>query len=181
MFDGTRFASPFDNPDLAGRTVVTASISKSHAAPGFRSGWCVGSAEFSARLLPVVETMLFGNQPFIADMTALAVSKPSEVAKGMATRFARRAALIHARLDSANGLRVHKPEAGMFAVVDIRATGLSGDAFARRLLAEERVAVVPGNAFGPMGEGYVRACYASGYDSIERAIERIGRFVQRYR
>ena len=65
VFDGTRFASPFDNPDLAERTVVTASISKSHAAPGFRSGWCVGSPAFCAQLLPLAETMLFGNQPFV--------------------------------------------------------------------------------------------------------------------
>ncbi len=76
VFAGARFASPFDDPALAERCVVTASISKSHAAPGFRSGWCAGPAEFAARLLPVAETMLFGNQPFIADMTALAVFRP---------------------------------------------------------------------------------------------------------
>ena len=52
--------------------------------------------------------------------------------------------------------------------------------FSERLLAEERVAVVPGSAFGASGEGYVRACYASGYEQIERALERIGRFVQRH-
>ncbi len=73
VFAGGTFASPLDNADLADRVVVAASISKSHAAPGFRSGWCVGPEAFSARLLPVAETMLFGNQPFIADMTALGV------------------------------------------------------------------------------------------------------------
>ena len=63
--------------DHAERVIVASSISKSHAAPGFRSGWCVGPAEFAARLLPLSETMLFGSQPFIADMTAAAVSAPS--------------------------------------------------------------------------------------------------------
>lgn len=53
--------------------------------------------------------------------------------------------------------------------------------FSERLLEEERVAVVPGSAFGPGGEGHVRACYASSYEQIERALERIGRFVQRQR
>ena len=84
VFDGVPFASPLDLPELAERTVVTSSISKSHAAPGFRSGWCVGPAEFCARLLPLSETMLFGSQPFIADLTELAVSEPSPVAAGMA-------------------------------------------------------------------------------------------------
>lgn len=179
VFDGAPFASPFDNPDLAERTVVTSSISKSHAAPGFRSGWCVGSTEFSARLLPVVETMLFGNQPFIADMTALAVSRPSTVAQGMATRFARRAALIHDRLHGVNGLRVHCPEAGMFTVVDIRSTGLSGEDFARRLLIEERVAVMPGESFGTALAGWLRVSLTQDDAIIDEACTRIAGFAAR--
>jgi len=130
VFPGVAFTSPLDLPDLAERVVAAASISKSHAAPGFRSGWCVGPAEFCARLLPLSETMLFGSQPFIADMTALAVGGPSPVAAGMADRFARRAAIIAGALDGVAGLRVHRPEAGMFTLVDIRATGLAGEAFA---------------------------------------------------
>jgi arginine:pyruvate transaminase len=68
------FASPFDDPAHAERTVALSSISKSHAAPGFRSGWAVGPHEFCEKLLPLSETMLFGNQPFIADMTAFALN-----------------------------------------------------------------------------------------------------------
>ena len=176
VFAGARFASPFDDPTLASRTVVTASISKSHAAPGFRSGWCAGPAEFTERLLPVAETMLFGNQPFIADMTALAISAPSEVAQGMATRFARRAALIHAKLHGDNGLRVHRPEAGMFTVVDVNATGLSGEAFANRLLDEEHVAVMPGESFGASLNGWVRISLTLDDALIEEACSRIARF-----
>ncbi|WP_068316182.1 aminotransferase class I/II-fold pyridoxal phosphate-dependent enzyme, partial [Aliiruegeria sabulilitoris] len=97
VFDGVAFASPLDLPKLAERTIVATSISKSHAAPGFRSGWCVGSEQFTARLLPVAETMLFGNQPFIADMTAEAVAAPSEVAANMRKRLARRADFLVTR------------------------------------------------------------------------------------
>jgi arginine:pyruvate transaminase len=61
ILDGRDFASPFDDAALAERTVVVSSISKSHAAPGFRSGWAVGPEAFCTRLLPVSETMLFGN------------------------------------------------------------------------------------------------------------------------
>lgn len=179
IFAGSTFVSPFDMADLADRVVVMASISKSHAAPGFRSGWCVGSRAFSARLLPIVETMLFGNQPFIADMTALAVSAPSSVAKGMATRFARRAALIQSRLHGVQGLRVHLPEAGMFTVVDISATGLSGENFARGLLAQERVAVMPGESFGTELAGWVRISLTEDDAMIATACDRIAAFAAR--
>jgi arginine:pyruvate transaminase len=179
IFEGSAFVSPFDLAELAERVVVTASISKSHAAPGFRSGWCVGSPEFSARLLPVAETMLFGNQPFIADMTALAVSRPSTVAGGMAERFARRAALIHARLHGVQGIRVHLPEAGMFTVIDIGATGLTGDAFARGLLAEERLAVMPGESFGTALAGWLRISLTQDDAVIAEACDRIAAFAAR--
>ncbi|HLQ17823.1 MAG TPA: pyridoxal phosphate-dependent aminotransferase, partial [Tabrizicola sp.] len=79
VFPGVPFTSPLDFADLAPRTVVASSISKSHAAPGFRSGWCVGPADFCKRLLPLSETMLFGSQPFLADAAELAVSEHSPV------------------------------------------------------------------------------------------------------
>jgi arginine:pyruvate transaminase len=175
VFDGARFASPLDEADLAERTVVMSSISKSHAAPGFRSGWVIGPGAFTDRLLPVAETMLFGNQPFIADMTALAVSRPSAVATDMARRFASRAKLIHRLLDG-NLMRVHLPQAGMFAMIDIRATGLSGEVFARRLLDEEHVAVMPGESFGDTLGGWLRVSLTRADGEIEEACRRMTRF-----
>lgn len=173
IFDGVTFSSPLSAPDLADRTVVVSSISKSHAAPGFRSGWCVGSAEFCAALLPLSETMLFGNQPFIADMTELAVSAPSQVAADMAQRLARRAGYIHQRLDGQNGLAVHRPEAGMFALVDVRAFGLSSEAFAMKMLEEAGVAVMPGTSFGPGLEGWLRLALTVEDDALAKACDRI--------
>lgn len=173
VFPGAVFASPLDRADLAERVVVTSSISKSHAAPGFRTGWALGPADFCARLLPLAEAMLFGNQPFIADATALAVAAPSPVAPGMALRFARRAALIRRRLDGPLGLRVPMPEAGMFALLDLRATGLTGEQFALRLLKEQQVAVMPGESFGAGLGGWVRLSLTQGDELIEEACRRI--------
>lgn len=173
IFAGATFVSPLSFADLADRVIVTASISKSHAAPGFRSGWCVGPAEFIARLLPLSETMLFGNQPFIADMTAEAVSAPSPVAPGMCERFARRADMIHAALHGVSGLAVHRPEAGMFAMIDVRATGLSGEAFAHDLLDNAGVAVMPGESFGAALAGWVRVALSQPDDQIAEACNRI--------
>jgi arginine:pyruvate transaminase len=173
VFDGVPFASPLADPALADRVIVASSISKSHAAPGFRSGWCVGPAQFCIRALPLSETMLFGNQPFIADMTALAVSAPSPVAAAMCTRFARRAALIHDALHGAAGLRVHRPEAGMFALVDVRSTGMSGEAFAMGLLTAKGVAVMPGESFGLALAGWIRLSLTVADDRLAEACARI--------
>jgi arginine:pyruvate transaminase len=177
-FPGVPFASPLDLPEFADRVIVASSISKSHAAPGFRSGWCVGPAEFCARLLPLSETMLFGSQPFIADMTAAAVSAPSPIAAEMMTRFQRRATLIRDRLDGVAGLKVHMPQAGMFALLDIRASGLSGDAFARALLAEAKVATMPGESFGTALIGWLRLSLTQPDDRIEEACTRIAAFAE---
>jgi arginine:pyruvate transaminase len=172
-FPGVTFTSPLDFADLADRVVVASSISKSHAAPGFRSGWCVGPAEFCERLLPLSETMLFGSQPFISDMTALAVSEPSPVAPGMAERFARRAGLIADILEGSAGLGVLRPEAGMFALVDVRATGLSGLDFATSLLDRHKVAVMPGESFGAGLSGWVRLSLTQPDDRTTLAANRI--------
>lgn len=176
VFDGVPFASPLDFPDLAERTVVASSISKSHAAPGFRSGWCIGPAEFCARMLPLSETLLFGSQPFIADMTALAITQGSPVARGMASRFATRAAMIHDRLHGRSALRVHRPEAGMFALLDIRASGMSGTAFARALLDATGVATMPGESFGSGLAGWLRLSLTQPDTAVAEACSRIATF-----
>jgi arginine:pyruvate transaminase len=175
-FPGVTFASPLDLSEYADRVIVASSISKSHAAPGFRSGWCVGPAEFCTRLLPLSETMLFGSQPFIADMTAEAVSAPSPIAAEMMTRFQRRAQLIHGLLHGTAGLQVHMPQAGMFALLDIRATGLTGEAFARTLLTQAKVAVMPGESFGTALAGWVRLSLTQPDDRIREACTRIADF-----
>lgn len=175
-FPGVTFASPLDLPRYADRVIVASSISKSHAAPGFRSGWCIGPAEFCTRLLPLSETMLFGSQPFIADMTTEAVSSPSPIAAEMMARFQRRAKLIHNALHGTAGIHVHMPQAGMFALLDIRATGLSGDAFARALLAQAKVAVMPGESFGTALAGWVRLSLTQPDDRILEACTRIATF-----
>jgi aminotransferase len=83
---------------------------------------------------------------------------------------------------NAMGLRTFEPRGAFYAFPEVTsATGLSSEDFAQGLLREERVAVVPGSAFGPSGEGHVRACYATSYEQLEEALVRIGRFVDRSR
>ncbi|MGY9013017.1 MAG: aminotransferase class I/II-fold pyridoxal phosphate-dependent enzyme, partial [Rhodobacterales bacterium] len=134
---------------------------------------CIASAEFTSRLLPLAETMLFGNQPFIADMTAAALSKPSTVAQQMRQRFARRAGGLFERLHGVAGLQVNQPQAGMFALINIASTGMNGDAYALDLLNKTGVAVMPGAAFGAALETWVRVALTIEDTAFDDACERI--------
>jgi aminotransferase len=77
------------------------------------------------------------------------------------------------------GLTCHMPQGAFYAFPSVAATGLTSEKFAERLLFEERVAVVPGGAFGAGGEGHVRCSYATGLDKIQEALRRMGRFVEK--
>lgn len=173
IFDSVPFASPLARADLTERTVVVSSISKSHAAPGFRSGWAIGSTEFTSTLLTLSETMLFGSQPFLADATAAAVAAPSPVAAGMRKRFAARAAYLADRLERESALVVSRPQAGMFALIDISATGMDAETYAFNLLENTGVAVMPGTSFGRTLGAWVRVALTAHDAALEAACTRI--------
>lgn len=177
IFDGYEFSSPLSHQNLKDRVVVVSSISKSHAAPGLRSGWCVGPPQFIDALLPMAEAMLFGNQPFIADMTVAAIRDGSTVAAGMRERFAARAKRLIQRLGGQNTcLGILSPHAGMFALVDVTETGMTGREFALRLLNEADVAVMPGTSFGNRLDNWVRVALTVQDDQFDQALERIAAF-----
>lgn len=177
VFDGP-FASPLDIAALADRTVAVSSVSKSHAAPGLRSGWAVGPPAFMKALLPLSETLLFGGQPFIADMTAYALTETFDTADRLRANYFRRAKLV---VDALGGgpLVPMMPDAGMFILVDVASTGLDGQAFAWRLLEDEGVAVMPGGAFGEEAAAFVRLSLTVPDERLAEACLRMGRLAAR--
>ena len=177
IFEG-EFFSPLSNEKLAPRTVVVSSISKSHAAPGFRSGWAIGPKEFCLRTLPLSETMLFGGQPFIADMTALALSRPSKVSIEMKTAYQRRAKLICDKLKSVEKIKPLMPSAGMFILLDIEKTNLNCSEFAWKLLSEQLVAVMPGNSFGDQAKDFIRLSLTVPDELLIKACDRLSLFIK---
>ncbi|MCF6367997.1 pyridoxal phosphate-dependent aminotransferase [Rhizobium halophilum] len=179
VFETIEFASPFDLPELAERTIVVSSISKSHAAPGFRSGWAAGPAEFCSKVLPVSETMLFGVQPFIADMTAMALAEDFPMAPTMRTNYSRRAQIAEQALAGNNLVKPMLPEGGMFILIDVSATGLTGEQFAWELLRQEGVAVMPGASFGEQAAGFLRISLTVPDDVLVTAMKRIGALASR--
>ncbi|PYE84854.1 pyridoxal phosphate-dependent aminotransferase [Pseudoroseicyclus aestuarii] len=170
IFEGS-FASPLEIARLRERTVVVSSISKSHAATGFRSGWSIGPAAFSRRLLPISEVMLFGNQPFIADMTEAALRGAYPTSALLREALGRRARLVHERVQAIPALSSAMPAGGMFTMIDVAQTGMDGEAFAWRLLEEHGIAVMPGSAFGEGGGSLIRVALTVPDDVLLEAVE----------
>ena len=177
VYEG-EFASPFANPRLSEIVIAVGSVSKSFAAPGLRSGWVAGPAEFIDRCQPLAEAMLFGNQPFIADATAWGINQGLTTGRDFGQHCLRRARLASEVLSGSNRLKMLMPEAGMFVLVDIRQTGLSSHDFAMRLLHETRVAVMPGSSFGRNLEGYLRLSLTTPDAVIVEAGKRLRNFAE---
>jgi arginine:pyruvate transaminase len=178
-YGNTVFASPFDVPELEERTVVVSSISKSHALPGLRAGWIAASAEFCDRCIPVTETMLFGSQPFIQDAVAFALDTEFEEVAAMKRTYEQRARALVKALEGSKKVSARMPEGGMFVMVDVRKTGLSGEDFAWRLLKEESVVTMPGESFGAGGAGHLRIALTVDAAQMTEACKRIARLAER--
>ncbi len=173
------FYSPFMRKDMEERTIVVSSISKSHGIPGFRSGWIAASENFVKRALPVAESLLFGQQPFLQDAAAFALNNHFPEVKAMKDAYYARALALTEGLRGSNRIKARMPEGGMFVMVDVRGTGLSGEAFATRLLAEEGVVTMPGESFGTCGAGHLRVALTVDETQIKEATSRIVRFAER--
>ncbi len=168
-----KFASPFFHQDLEERTIVVSSISKSHAVPGFRCGWMAGSADFVEKVLPVSETMLFGSQPFLEDALSFALDNEFAETKAMRDAYWSRGKALVEGLKASNRVKARMPEGGMFVMVDVRQTGMSGEDFARKLLAEQDVVTMPGESFGAGGAGHLRVALTVDEATMAEAARRI--------
>lgn len=167
------FASPFDMPHLRHRSVSVASISKSHALPGFRCGWAAAPLELIPRLVLVAETMMFGAQPFLADATVVALDQTHPEVALLKATFLERAEAMVAGLHGSPAVSARVPEGGMFVMADIRPTGVTGVEFGLRLLDECGVVVMPGESFGSRGAGHIRIAMTVEADVMIEACGRI--------
>ena len=167
-------------PGLRERSVLLHGFSKAWAMTGYRLGYACAPAPLIEAMMKVHQyTMLCA--PILAQEAAVEALRGADRDVGeMRDEYARRRNVIHAGLNEL-GLPCAKPDGAFYIFPRIAGFGLSSKDFARRLLEEERVAVVPGTAFGACGEGYVRCSYATALDDIREALRRIGRFVARRR
>jgi aminotransferase len=181
-YTGTRHVSIAEMDGMYDKTIVLNGFSKSFAMTGWRLGFVCGSEEALAGMLKIHQyTMLCA--PIIAQEAALEGLRRgftddfADVA-AMQREYNRRRRYIVQSLNKM-GLACFEPKGAFYVFPSIRATGMSSEEFCRKLLHEEKVAVVPGDAFGPSGEGFVRISYAYSLEKIKAALERIERFARR--
>lgn len=170
---GAPFCSPFDRPHLRHRTLAVSSISKSHALPGFRAGWIASPLDVTQRLVLVAEAMLFGSQPFIEDALAVALSQRHPEVENLSAAFKDRAQQLVGAFEGSTAAKARMPEGGMFIMVDIRETGMSGEDFAWMLLNDHDIVVMPGESFGTGGTGHIRLALTNDVKILREAGARI--------
>ena len=166
-------------PGMRERTILMGGFSKAYAMTGWRVGWLAAPAAILEGIVKVHQYGIMSAPTTAQDAALEAIVGGEADVERMRTEYDRRRRLLVDGLN-ALGLRTFEPRGAFYAFPEVTtATGLSDEAFAERLLTEERVAVIPGSAFGPSGAGHVRMCYATSYGRLEEALDRMGRFVAR--
>lgn len=167
-------------PGMKERTITLGGFSKNYAMTGWRVGYAAAPREILEGLVRIHQYSIM-SAPTVSQIAALtALREGEEFAESMRQKYDQRRKLIVVGLNEI-GLETFEPQGAFYAFPKVTWNGMDDEAFAEGLLAEEKVAVVPGSAFGKGGEGFVRCSYATSYEKIERALERIDRFVGRHR
>jgi aminotransferase len=166
-------------PGMQARTILLGGFSKNYAMTGWRVGYAAGPMDIIRGLVRIHQYTIM-SAPTIAQAAALeALTHGHEHVEEMRCEYDRRRKLIVKGLNEL-GLPTFEPHGAFYAFPDIRATGMSDEVFAQKLLEEEKVACVPGSSFGAGGEGFVRCSYATAYEKIEEALVRMNQFMRRY-
>jgi arginine:pyruvate transaminase len=158
--------------------VTLGSLSKSHSMPGFRAGWLVGPPELAAHAESLSMCMLFGLPGFIQEAAVTALAIAPETERSLREFCNLRRERFMAGLEGVPNIRAFAPQAGMFLLVDVSGTGLSGYEFMRALYEKRRVSVLDGAAFGRQTAHYVRICFATEEATIDAACGRIRQFCE---
>jgi aspartate aminotransferase len=180
VYDDRRHVSPASlSRDIAARTILVNSLSKTYAMPGWRVGYCAAPAPVVAAMLLVLQQSSRGPATFVQDAAAVALSGPQKCVAEMRQEYTRRRSQVLSTLSGIPHARVLAPEGGFFAMVDVRAGGLPSDEVRRLLLHEHGVAVVHGAAYGPGGEGTLRVSFASGGETLGDGLDRLAQGLSR--
>ncbi len=163
--------SPRALPGMAERTLVVGSMSKSHAMTGSRCGWIVGPAEVIAHLINLATHSTYGVPGFIQDAASYALNAGTVLEDEISEPFKRRRKLAMDVLENQNVVGMVPAQGAMYLMLDIRATGCSGEEFANALLDTHAVAVMPGESFGSAAAGHIRVAMTIDDSSFASALK----------
>ena len=162
------------------RTVVVESLSKTFAMTGWRIGYLLAPAALIEQTSKIAELMHSSVNSTAQDAGVAALSGPRTPIQAMREEYRAKRQIVLDGLADCTALRLIEPQGAFYAFVDIRATRMDSDTFSRRLLEEEKTAVVPGEAFGREGEGFVRLSYAGDADELREGVRRLRAFAERH-
>jgi aminotransferase len=163
-------------PGMAERTILLGGFSKAYAMTGWRVGYACAPRPLLDGMMKVHQYIIMSAPTTAQDAAVVALQRADRDVERMVAEYDRRRRMFVTGLERI-GLPTVEPRGAFYAFPDIRRSGLTSDEFCTRLIEEAGVAVVPGSAFGPSGEGYVRATLATSYERLEEALGRIGRFL----
>ena len=163
-------------PGLRERTIFLHGFSKAYAMTGFRIGYACGPAEIIEAMMRIHQYSMLCASVVSQEAALEAIQRGEPDTAEMREQYRVRRNFIVSAFNSM-GLSCHMPRGSFYAFPCVKSSGLGSKEFAVRLLEQEKVACVPGSAFGPAGEGYLRCCFATSLDQIQVAVERMGRFV----
>ncbi|SLN14500.1 pyridoxal phosphate-dependent aminotransferase [Pseudooctadecabacter jejudonensis] len=169
VWDGTHI-SPRALPGMADRTLVVGSMSKSHAMTGSRVGWVCGPAEAISHMINLATHTTYGVPGYIQDAALFALNQGPVLEDEVAAPFRRRRAVTEALLSGQNTVKASPTQGAMYAMLDIRSTGMTGNDFANALLDAHLIATMPGESFGQAGAGHVRVAMTIDDDSYATAM-----------
>jgi len=167
-------------PQMKESPILLGGFSKAYAMTGWRLGYVAARKAVLAAMFKIHQYTIMC-APTMAQVAAIeALNSGEDAIANMVEDYNRRRLFMVKGLNKI-GLPCFEPRGAFYAFPSIKGTGLASEEFAEKLLIEEKVAVVPGDAFGQCGEGYVRCCYATSMADIEEALSRMGRFVGKHR
>ena len=179
VYDFEHVCFPALSESLKDRTILLGGFSKDYAMTGWRIGYACGPSDLIQGLVRIHQYSIMSAPTTAQDAALEALRSGEPYVQEMVTEYDRRRRLLVAGLNRL-GLATFEPRGAFYAFPDIRASGMDDEVFCQKLLEEEHVAVVPGNSFGPGGEGFARMCYATEYSKIEEALHRMEKFMNRY-
>ena len=177
LYDGLEHRSIASEPGMRDRTVILGSFSKTYSMTGWRLGYVAGAPELIERLARLQQNYMLSVTSFAQYGGAEALNGPQECVETMRRAFEERRKVLIEGLTGAPNIRFNNPEGAFYLFIDHRDTGLDSVTFCKRLLEEQLVACVPGDDFGPSGEGHIRISYATSTENCAEGARRIRAFL----
>ncbi|MDI6618348.1 MAG: aminotransferase class I/II-fold pyridoxal phosphate-dependent enzyme [Clostridiales bacterium] len=173
---GKKHVSIASFPEMKDKTILVSGFSKAYAMTGWRLGYVCGHPSLISAMKKIHQYAIMCS-PTMSQYAAIEALKNSYESVGEMVREYNRRRNVMVNGFRKMGLQCFEPQGAFYAFPSIKSTGLTSDEFCEKLLKTEKVLVIPGNAFGQCGEGFVRACYATSMDKIMEALKRIDNFI----